>query len=181
MTACRTRPSGGTCADRWAGLRTARGGRKRRRWSYRVVGGRSTRVRLKLDDLVRASGLRRFEVTRELRLRGIKVLPSGMERAAPAISTLGYFLCPAREVQGRCIADSSSASERTPGTSRVFLHLRTHFLTGRPSCERTKWYPFGTRVVGYANYLPLKAPERGFLRADDGTRTHDLLHGKQTL
>ena len=22
---------------------------------------------------------------------------------------------------------------------------------------------------------------RGFLRADDGTRTHDLLHGKQTL
>jgi NAD-dependent epimerase/dehydratase family protein/GDP-mannose 4,6 dehydratase len=24
-------------------------------------------------------------------------------------------------------------------------------------------------------------PERGFLRADDGTRTHDLLHGKQTL
>jgi hypothetical protein len=25
------------------------------------------------------------------------------------------------------------------------------------------------------------AAERGFLRADDGTRTHDLLHGKQTL
>jgi hypothetical protein len=23
--------------------------------------------------------------------------------------------------------------------------------------------------------------ERGFSRADDGTRTHDLLHGKQTL
>jgi hypothetical protein len=26
-----------------------------------------------------------------------------------------------------------------------------------------------------------KAPVRGFVRADDGTRTHDLLHGKQTL
>jgi hypothetical protein len=27
-----------------------------------------------------------------------------------------------------------------------------------------------------------KTPDfRGFLGADDGTRTHDLLHGKQTL
>jgi hypothetical protein len=26
-----------------------------------------------------------------------------------------------------------------------------------------------------------KAPLRGFVEADDGIRTHDLLHGKQTL
>src|SRR6266508_3055171 len=49
----------------------------------RITLVRVSRVRIKLDDLNRASGLRQFEITRELRRRGIKVSASGrLPRAA---------------------------------------------------------------------------------------------------
>ena len=49
---------------------------------------------------------------------------------------------------------------------------------GKRSLEASSWDSSGTHVVSLQNKNPRFT---GVLEADDGTRTHDLLHGKQTL
>jgi hypothetical protein len=58
---------------------------------------------------------------------------------------------------------------RRAGTPRIDPQLFPNRFQNGLSASSSTWPPRE------------KAPFPGLLRADDGTRTHDLLHGKQTL
>jgi hypothetical protein len=72
-------------------------------------------------------------------------------------------------------AAASSPSPPVIGLGRLLARETVPEISARSSLESSLWDSSGTHVVKKKNKNP-RFP--GVLGADDGTRTHDLLHGK---
>jgi hypothetical protein len=114
---------------------------------------------------------------------------SGRKRALPPPGALVFLLgaaglalaATARTTGCRSLALSTRASYCLPG---VCGRLARRWLLGAvdlPACKSRPVCLLLTRPRG-AEARNEKGPvSRAFLRADDGTRTHDLLHGKRVV